>query len=78
MRRRTWGEDRVFVFDGEGQMFSLPAGWTDVDAPDPYVAVSAGRSAFRVADLLELAALLDGIRPPAKRRRVKPTSPDVS
>ena len=73
--KRTWGEDRVFAFDEEGQLFSIPAGWTDVDPPDPYVAISAGRSPFRVADLLELAALIDRPRPSGQRRPVKPTTP---
>ena len=63
MRKHTWGERRVFVFDEEGQLFSFPAGWTDADPPDPFVAVSAGRSLFRVEDLLELAALIERLRP---------------
>jgi hypothetical protein len=36
----------------------VPAGWVDGCSPgDPFVAVSAGRSPFRTADLLELAEL---------------------
>ena len=58
-RRHTWEQDRVFFFDGEGQMRSLPTGWTDVIGDDPFVVVAAGRSAFRVEDLLALAALLE-------------------
>lgn len=58
-RKLNWGEDRVLLFDARGELFSLPAGWTDADPPDPYVAIAAGRSAFRVADLVELAALID-------------------
>ena len=77
MRKRTWGEDRVFVYDEEGQLFSLPADWTDADPPDPYIAVSAGRSPFRMADLLELGALLDQLRRPSRRRTVKRTAPRV-
>jgi hypothetical protein len=56
-------------------LFSLPAGWTDVDPPDPYVAIAAGRSVFRVADLVELAALIDHLLPEDRSRRVKPTTP---
>ena len=59
--RRTWGEDRVFFFDGDGVQRSLPSGWTDVGDPDPFVVVAAGRSRFRVVDLLELAGLLDDV-----------------
>ena len=43
---------------GQPRLRSLPADWTDLVAPDPFVAVSAGRSPFRPADLLQLAALL--------------------
>jgi hypothetical protein len=53
-RGRTWQSDRVYFFDAAGELASLPAEWTDVAAEDPFVVVSAGRSAFRTADLLEL------------------------
>jgi hypothetical protein len=43
---------------GQPRVRSLPADWTDLVAPDPFVVVSAGRSPFRPADLLQLAALL--------------------
>ena len=58
--RKNWGEERVF-FDNGGTLISLPARWTDVLSPDPLVALSQGRSAFRADDLLELAELLRGI-----------------
>jgi hypothetical protein len=61
-RRKTWGEDRVFFLDHDGDLRGLPAGWTDAVAVDPFVAVAAGRSALRVSDLLALADLLDGLR----------------
>ena len=38
--RQNWGEDRVHLRDENGQLFSLPAGWTDVVAPDPFVSRS--------------------------------------
>lgn len=41
---------------------SLPAGWTSVVPEDPFVVVAAGRSRFRAADLIDLAALLVGLR----------------
>jgi hypothetical protein len=75
VRKNNWAEDRVFFFNDDGQLVSIPAGFTDVDPPDPFVAVSAGRSAFRVEDLLELARLLEGLRPVRRRRGVKPTTP---
>jgi hypothetical protein len=60
--RQTWGEDRVFFFDEDGSLRSLPTGWTDACAPDMFVLLAAGRSALRVKDLLVLVELLDGLR----------------
>ncbi len=56
--RRNWGEDRVYFHDESGRLVSLPAGWTNAVSPDPFVVVSAGRSAFRAQDLIELARLV--------------------
>jgi Family of unknown function (DUF5372) len=77
VRKNNWAEDRVFYFGDDGQLISIPAGWTDVDPPDPFVAVAAGRSTFRVEDLVALASLLDGLRPVKPSRRVKRTTPSV-
>jgi len=60
--RQNWGEDRVHLHDETGQLFSLPAGWTDVAAPDPFVVMAAGRCPFTIDGLLALADLLDGLR----------------
>jgi Family of unknown function (DUF5372) len=60
--RHTWGEDRVFFLDEQGTQRSLPRAWTDVADPDPFVMLAAGRSSLRVADLLLLVELLDGLR----------------
>jgi len=75
VRKQTWAEDRVFFVGDDGQLSSLPAGWTDAVAADPFVVVAAGRSALRVEDLVALASLLDGLRPPRPARRVKRTTP---
>lgn len=75
VRKNNWAEDRVFFFDDHSQLTSIPAAWTDVDPPDPFVAISAGRSAFRIEDLLALAALLEGLRPARWRHRVRRTTP---
>ena len=55
--RQNWGEDRVHLHDGNGQLFSPPAGWTDVAAADPFVVVAAGRCAFTADGLLAVADL---------------------
>lgn len=39
-------------------MRSLPAGWTDVEGPDPFLVLAGGRTCFRVDDLLALVRLL--------------------
>jgi hypothetical protein len=77
VRKHNWAEDRVFFFADDGQLTSIPAGFTDVDPPDPFVAMTAGRSPFRVEDLFALADLLEGLRPPKRRRRVKRNTPSV-
>lgn len=56
--KATWGLDRVYYHDAEGTLVSMPRAWTSVRPCDPFVEVSAGRSPFRIQDLLELAALL--------------------
>jgi hypothetical protein len=59
--RQNWGEDRVHLHDENGQLFSLPAAWTDAVAADPFVVVAAGRAPFRTAGLLALADLVDRV-----------------
>jgi Family of unknown function (DUF5372) len=65
--RQTWGENRVFFFDDDGVQRSLPTGWTDAAEPDAFVALAGGRSALRVADLLVLVEVIDGLRGPDDR-----------
>jgi hypothetical protein len=60
--RQNWGEARAFFIDDRGQLVSLPAQWTSLAPPDPFVIVAVVRSAFGVADLLELARLLEQLR----------------
>ena len=73
-RRKNWRADRAYLVDAGGELVSLPAEWTDVVAPDTFVVLSAGRSPFHVADLLELAHLVEELA--ARRHRgVKETSP---
>jgi Family of unknown function (DUF5372) len=60
--RVQWGEGRVFYRDSQGHRASMPLGWTSLAPQDPYLAVVAARSRFRVQDLIDLAALLAGVR----------------
>ena len=61
--RPHWGEERVFYRDPRGHLASLPARWTSAVPEDPSIAAGAGKSAFLVRDLLDLAALLSELRP---------------
>jgi len=61
--RENWGESRVYYRDGRGYLTSLPACWTSIIPEDPFVVASAGRSRFRVTDLIDLAALVARLRP---------------
>ena len=76
--RRTWQQDRVFFFLEDGTLTSVPTAWTDAAEPDVFVAVAAGRSPFRVEDLVVLAELVEALRPACDRkRRVRRTSPSM-
>ena len=61
--RQNWGEDRVWFQDKNGRLQSVPANWTDAAEVDPFVVVAAGRSLFRITDLLELVQLIQGVEP---------------
>ena len=63
-----WGSHRVYFHDEAGRLRKIPARWTDVVADDPFVLVAAGRSAFRVADLLTLADLIEVLQPQWRQR----------
>jgi Family of unknown function (DUF5372) len=51
---REWGEERVYYRDPTRRMRFLPARWTSMAAPDPFVRIAAGRAYFRVEDLIRL------------------------
>jgi hypothetical protein len=53
----------LYYHDPKGMLVSVPACWTDRIPADPVVTVSAGRSPFRLEDLLELARLVASREP---------------
>ena len=55
------GERRVYFYNWEGHLASIPLDWTDIESPDPFVVVSAGRALFRIKDVLRLVYLVDEI-----------------
>ncbi len=60
--RRSWGKEYVEYDAGEGRVMALPLGWTDAGGEDPQTVIGAGRSWFRVEDLVALVALIEGLR----------------
>ena len=59
--RQNWGEDRVWFHDKDGRLHSVPTSWTDAAPMDAFVVVAAGRSLFRLVDLLELAQRIQAL-----------------
>jgi len=57
-RLQAWESDLVYFLDSAGELVSVPAVWTDLVAPDPFVVIAAGRATFRAGDLAELADLV--------------------
>jgi hypothetical protein len=58
VRRRHWGDDRVFYRSAHGHLASLPARWTSLVPDDPVVTVAGEPARFRLQDLIELAAIV--------------------
>jgi len=60
-------EDRIFFWRADDVASSIPLRFTDLQPPDPVVIFGAGKCHFRVADLMELADLIEQLRsgPPA-------------
>ena len=53
---------RLLLRVDDGAICSVPPQWTDLVAPDPEIVLGGHRAVFRVADLLELARLVDQLR----------------
>ena len=61
--RNGWsGGEQVYYHDEAGHERSMPITWTSLIAADSVVEFGGGRSAFRLADLLELARLMGELR----------------
>lgn len=76
VHRQNWGEDRVYLRDENGELFSVLTGWTDAAPVDPFVVVADGRCPFTVAGLLALADLIDRLRSqPDRDKAVRKITP---
>jgi hypothetical protein len=49
----------LLLQSGDGVIYAVRPQWTDVVVPDPETVLGGGRALIRVADLLELAQLID-------------------
>jgi hypothetical protein len=61
--RQDWGYDRVAYLTESGAEATIPVSLPDLKARDPFVAIAAGRSRLRVEELIELANLIQSIKP---------------
>ena len=77
MRKNNWGEDRVLYYNAQGRLCSVLASWTSLALQDAFSLASAGRSWFRVDDLLNLVALLQAKLAIARGHGVKQKMPLV-
>ena len=57
--RCNWYGVRLLLSVDEDTVCALPQQWTDLVAPDPEVVMGDARALMRVADLVELAKLVD-------------------
>ena len=55
------GERRLYFYNGDRRLVSIPLAFTNLATPDPFLVRSAGRSLFRIKDLLELSRLIKTI-----------------
>ena len=62
-RKRINGRNHFVFYNNKGKRTTMPVKWTDApEEEDVYVAISAGRSYFRVEDLILLSALLRSLK----------------
>jgi len=73
--RQNWGEDRVYFYNAEGRLSSLPARWTTFPEEDPFVAMAGDRCFFRYEDLIQLVELVEKLRCGSEAGAVKEITP---
>ena len=61
-RRHFEFGERLYLEVEPGRIETLPVAWTSLGPPDVWLDMAAGRSLFRVDDLLRLADLIASIR----------------
>lgn len=58
--KKNWGREVVDCRGKDNQLITIPIAWTNLADPDPYIAISKGRSYFRTDDLVRLVNFLEG------------------
>ena len=58
-RGRHWGDDRVVYRAADGVLRTIATALTDIEGPDAFRRIAAGRAAFRTVDLLRLLGVLE-------------------
>jgi hypothetical protein len=56
--RHNWASYRVYFYNSDKQLVSLPISWTNLLPQDPFVKQAAGKSLFRISDLLRLSSFV--------------------
>ena len=64
----------MYFYNEENCLIAIPTAWTDGAAPDPFVAIAAGRACFRTEDLIQLAELVTFCKSKMPKKRVHSTS----
>lgn len=59
----------MYFLDKKKRLRHLPTSWTDAAEPNALVTIAAGRSAFRLDDLIELSELVRTLRASRRSKR---------
>jgi Family of unknown function (DUF5372) len=57
-RRYNRHGERLLLQSGDARIWPVPPHWTDLVSQDPEIVMGQGRTLMRVADLMELCALV--------------------
>jgi Family of unknown function (DUF5372) len=70
-RRSNRHGERLLLQSGDARIWPVPPQWTDLVSQDPEIVMGQGRMLLRVADLLELCAVVQHLSVQAMARHCK-------
>jgi hypothetical protein len=73
----VWGEYTVCFHDDEARLVQIPARWTSLLDPDPFVDAAAGRTPLHIECLARLADLVGCLDAREDDRDCKPNSATI-